>query len=142
MDEDIHKRIDELELKMKQFPEVECPTSDVFTPGLYARAILMKAGLLITSKIHKTEHPFFVLQGVAHVKINDGEWKKIETPYIGVTLPGTRRILYIESDCIWVTCHANPEDENVEQIEARIIESRENPLLTGIKIEKLCLGQQ
>ena len=47
-----------------------------------------------------------------------------------ITEPGTRRVLYIWEDTIWATVHSNPDDENLEQIEDRIIEKHINPLLT------------
>ena len=124
--QDITKSIDELESTLKDLPQVECPLKHIFTPKLYCREIFMPAGSLIVSKIHKTEHPFFVLKGVALVKINESEWERIEAPYSGITYPGTRRVLYIEEDCVWTTAHVlAKEGETLEEIEDRIIEKHE-----------------
>lgn len=125
---DIHQRLDSLELAMLQGGEaVDLPLVHRFTPGLYAREIFMPAGTLLTSKIHKTEHPYVVLSGRVSVYIPDKGVEHIEAPYVGVTEPLTRRVLYIHEDCRWVTFHPNPEDETVEEIEERIIERRELP---------------
>ncbi len=125
-----NERIDAVELALTEFEPVECPLTHVFTPGIYTRQIFMPAGSLITSKIHKTRHPFFVLQGKVSVYTEkDGEII-IEAPYSGITEPGTRRVLFIWEDCIWTTVHANPDNETVEQIEDRIIEKYDNPLLS------------
>jgi hypothetical protein len=124
------ERIDELESIMAENMDlVQCPLVHRFTEGLYVREIFMPAGTLITSKIHKTQHQYFVLKGKVSVWIDEGEEVFIEAPYIGVTQPGTRRVLYIWEDCVWATAHPNPDNENEEQIEERIIEKHDNPLL-------------
>lgn len=48
--------------------------------------------------------------------------KRISAPYQGVTPVGTKRMLYIHEDCVWVTVHTNPENiTDLEKIEERII---------------------
>jgi len=142
MENSIDDKIDELELAMQDYEPVNCPLTHTFTPGLYTRTIFMPAGTLITSLIHKTEHQFIISAGVALVKIKEGEWKRLAAPHIGITKSGTRRILYIEADCLWTTCHATeiqPDDETEESIlkavsliEERIIEVHENKLIGGV----------
>ena len=131
-------RIDKLEAAMlNNFDVVECPLKHTFTPGLYIREIFMPKDSVITSKIHKTEHPFIVSKGVVSVSIDAGEWQLIEAPYSGITKPGTRRILWVHEDTIWTTIHANPDNENENEIEERIIEKHENPLLNIKEKERL-----
>lgn len=138
-----HQRMDELEVAMlTNLPLVECPLKHTFVPGMYIREIFMPKGSLITSLIHKTEHPFFILKGSAKVKITQDEWQELSAPYSGITYPGTRRILYIEEDCIWVTVHrteVEPVDDSREAILAAVdlitdelIEKHENKLLGGV----------
>jgi len=133
----MNEKIDELEASMvENFPLVELPLIHRFTEGLYVREIFMPAGSLVTSKIHNTQHQYFVLKGAVSVWIDEGVETYIEAPYIGVTEPGTRRVLYIWEDCIWATSHPNPDNETVEQIEERILEKHDNPLLSDeIKIK-------
>ena len=38
--------------------------------------------------------------------------------------------MYILEECTWATSHPNPENEDVAQIEERIIEKHDNPLLS------------
>ena len=76
-----------------------------FCPGVYARSIYMKADTIVTSRIHKTKHFFAVLKGSCTVVNSHGERELIEAPYLGVTLPGTKRALLIHEDTIWVTFH-------------------------------------
>ena len=122
--------IDELELALlENFPIANCTTNHVFTDGMYVRETTMPSGSLITSKIHKTQHTYFVMKGKAIVWI-DGVEHLIEAPYIGITEPNTRRVLFILEECTWATSHPNPDNENLEQIEDRIIEKHDNPYLS------------
>jgi len=122
--------IDELELAMiENFELVDCPIVNRFTDGMYVRETTMPTGALITSKIHKTQHTYFVMKGKAIVWI-DGVEHLIEAPYIGITEPNTRRVLYILEECTWATSHPNPDNENLEELEERIIEKHDNPYLS------------
>ena len=105
------------------------PVRHLFTPGLYSREIFMPAGAVITSAIHKTEHPYVVSQGMCLVYMeNEGRWERITAPHRGVTKPMTRRLLIIIRDTVWTTFHPT-ENEKVEEIEDEILYHRKNPLL-------------
>ncbi len=126
----LNHSIDELEsVMLNNFPIIDCPVTNRFTDGMYVREIFMPAGAFITSKIHKTQHQYFILKGKAIVWI-DGIEQILEAPYIGVTEPETRRVLYILEDTIWATSHPNPDNETLEQLEERIIQKNDNPYLT------------
>mgnify|MGYP007100086479 CR=1 FL=1 len=126
------ERIDEAELWMANsgLALANCPVTHRFTPGLYIREIFMPAGSLIVSKIHLTEHPYMVMWGKVSVWTDDEGEVEIEAPFTGTTMAGTRRVLFCHTDVLWTTCHLNPDNENVEQIENRIIQKHDNPLLS------------
>ena len=142
-------RLDELEVAMLENCEpVHCLTTHMFTDGMYIREIFMPAGSLITSKVHKTEHPYIVSYGKVAVSIDSNDWDEITAPYTGITKPGTRRVLYIIEDCIWTTFHRvddmkseyndlnDDEKENiVKEIEEKILEPHVN-YLTGTDIKQ------
>lgn len=138
---DHHQMIDELEAKMQEYEPVDCKWQHVFVPGMYERTIFMPAGSLITSLVHKEKHRYNVSKGAAYVQINVGEWKMIEAPFRGTTEAGTRRVLYILSECEWTTYHCTnkvPDDESedailraVDEIFDDLYENRSNPLLGG-----------
>lgn len=97
------------------------PLKHTFTDGIYTREIYMPKGYLVVSKIHKYEHPYFIMKGEVSVITEEGV-KRISAPYQGVTPVGTKRMLYIHEDCVWVTVHTNPENiTDLEKIEERII---------------------
>ena len=121
--------IDELEAVMvDNFPLIDCPVRDYFSEGMYVREVTMPKGAFVTSKIHKTQHQFFVLKGKCIVWV-DGVEKIIKAPYIGTTEAGTRRVVLVLEKCVWATAHLNPDNETAEQIEERIIEKHDNPCL-------------
>lgn len=130
LDSPEHQQLDELERRMlaSGAPVIDLPLIHRFTPGLYMREIFMPAGTLLTSKIHMTEHPFVILTGRVSVRIIEtGVTEHFTAPHVGVTRPGTRRLLYIHEDCRWITFHPIGEDEfeNVPAIESRIIQRRQ-----------------
>lgn len=128
---------------------IDMPLHHKFIKGMYIRTIFMPAGTLLTSKIHKTNHPYRVLKGKASVWIDDDNCQTIEAPYKGITYPGTRRILYIHEDCIWRTFHKTNK-RTPEEVEEEIIEKNDNPYLPDFikdvfnlnKKEELCLMPQ
>jgi hypothetical protein len=122
--------VDELEVEMlKNLESIECPLVHRFTDGLYVREVSVPKNSLITSKIHKTQHQFFLLKGKLTIWSNEGNPITIEAPYIGVTEPNTRRVAYVWEDCIWATCHANPNNEDLEELEDILVEKHENPYI-------------
>lgn len=134
-----NERIDQLEKVMvDNFDEIDCPLKHIFLDGVYIREIFMAKNSLVTSKIHLTRHPFVVTEGVVSVWINGGKELLIEAPYEGITEPGTRRILYCHTDVRWTTLHLNPDNEDLESIEERIIEKHDNLLIN--KTEKTWHG--
>lgn len=125
--EEMHARIDELESTMLESGQlIAFDVQHYFTRGLYTRRIFMPAGMLATSKVHKTQHPYVVLSGSVSVFIPGEPVQHIQAPFMGVTEPGTRRVLYMHEDTVWITFHPNPDDEDdLEVIEQRLIERRE-----------------
>ncbi|CAB4136269.1 hypothetical protein UFOVP296_40 [uncultured Caudovirales phage] len=101
-----------------------CVTEHQFTPGLYMRKFSMPAGTILTSKIHDTEHPYVIMSGVVSVWTKEDGTRQFIGPYHGITYPGTRRILFAHTDCVWMTFHAT-EDTDPDVIESKIIRKKE-----------------
>lgn len=136
--EHVHERLDELERRILELPPVHMPVEHAFTPGLYRRTITMPPGTLLTSRIHRTEHPYAVMRGRAMVLVAGEEPVLLEAGHQGITKSMTRRALFIPPDagepCVWSTYHALSTDEErmrqngatdeelLAAIEARIIE--------------------
>lgn len=106
------------------------PVTHRFTPGLYIREIFMPAGAVLTSKIHMTEHPYTVSQGLCMVFGEGDGWREVKAPYTGITYPGTRRLLVVLRDTVWTTYHPTTKT-TVAEVEDEIILDYHNPLLAG-----------
>jgi len=105
------------------------PVKHSFADGCYIREIFNPANELLVTKIHKKEHPFFLMQGEMSILTEDGI-KHLKAPYNGITKPGTKRIIYTHSDCIFVTVHATDETD-VDKIEQQVIaKDFQDPLIT------------
>jgi hypothetical protein len=105
-------------LKGKEIEKL-CPLKHSYGDGCYIRQIFMPKGTLITSKIHKVTHPYFVMTGKASVATEDGI-EVIQAPFQGMTQAGTKRALYIHEDMIWITVHVTDETD-LDKIEEEII---------------------
>jgi len=96
-----------------------CPLKHTFVDGAYVREITMPKGLLLTTKIHKVCHPYFILKGEVSVLTEDGV-KRIKAPYSGITPAGTKRLIYIHEETVWTTVHVTNE-RDLKKIEAEVI---------------------
>lgn len=139
----IEEAVDALAVQMSDLPEmlIDCPLDHVFTPGLYTRTIYMPTGSLLVSRTHQTTHQFFIMRGSAWVFTEENGWELLEAGRHGVTIPGTRRLLYIVDDCVWSTAHSvdyvvgnenvdkETELDMVSRIEADILDGRDLKIL-------------
>lgn len=139
---DVNDFVDKVERKMHDVANtgearhVTMPVTHTYTPGLYVRKITMYKGTLITSKIHKTEHQWIMISGKCSV-FDTGEEVLLEGYNHGITKAGTRRILQIHEETIWMTVHANPDNESIEILEDKLIEKHYNPLLDKKEQKKI-----
>jgi len=107
-----------------------CKLTHRFTPGMYIREIFMPAGSVVTTKIHKSEHPFVVSQGLVAVYSGQDGPQVIQAPHCGITKPGTRRFLVVLEDTVWTTFHLNPNNlTDVGKLEMELCAHRNNLLL-------------
>ncbi|HTF28456.1 MAG TPA: hypothetical protein VK625_06395 [Flavitalea sp.] len=155
------KHIDRLEVAMADgYMLSDFALSHEFTPGIYTRTIFMEAGSLIVSEIHNTTHQFVILEGRVSVFTERDGIVELAAPHKGITPAGTRRVLYIHEDCLWMTVHrtdvapvSDTEEDirtAVAQVKDEIISKRKNPLLEEwidnifktIKPENQCPGLQ
>jgi hypothetical protein len=143
---DANTLIDELEVAMLKHEPVDCPLAHTFLPGMYIREIFMPKGkdgkeTWVTSQVHNTMHPYFIMKGKVAVYSENDKVQIIEAPFRGVTKPNTRRVIKILEDCIWATVHVTdivPKDDSEESIleAARLVGEKillpyENVLLNG-----------
>jgi len=79
-----------------------------FAGGMYVREIFIPAGLMLTGKIHKHEHPNFLMSGKVSVITEDGGAQLMEGPQSIISPSGCKRALYTHTPTWWITVHLNP----------------------------------
>ncbi len=121
--------LDRVEAEMVNIGVSEFETYHLFTPGLYVRTIHIPAGSYLTSKIHKTTHPFVLSQGIITIFTEQGGEEIFHAPYMGTTEIGNRRFARAETDCIFSTFHVT-EKTDLAEIEKDVVETRDNKLLS------------
>ena len=95
------------------------PVKHTFCKHQYVREIFNPAGEMLITKIHKVEHPFFLLKGEMSILSEEGEMR-ISAPYYGVTPVGTKRVILAHTDCTFVTVHPT-EKTDLKEIEDELI---------------------
>ena len=102
-------------------PQVDLPVKHHFAPGVYVREIFMPAGSRVIGKVHKTRHLNIVISGKITIWTVHGRMD-ITGPCTFESMGGVQKVLYMHTDCIYMTVHANPDDETRDDIiEERVI---------------------
>jgi len=115
----MRKKVNLLEGEMRKHEPVEIPVKHHFSQGVYAREITIPAGTLLTGKIHKFEQLNILSAGEISVLTEDGI-KRVSAPFTVVSPPGTKRIAYAHTECVWTTIHGTTETD-LEKIESHFI---------------------
>lgn len=123
-----------------------CPLKHSFADGIYVREIFIPKGTFVVGKIHKHAHPNFLLKGKVSVYTEQNKLEVLEAPLSMISAPGTKRVVYAHEDSVWVTVHANPEeDRDVETLENKAVvltyQEYDHFLLESNKENQPCLLQ-
>ncbi len=109
---DIRATIQQFEDAIAADPRrAELPRTDHFAPGIYARELFMPKGHIITSLIHNQDSFVFVLYGSAQVVSEQNMGEVITGPCMLRTVEGTKRILRILEDTLWVGVFATDKTD-------------------------------
>ena len=114
------------------------PVKHTFAGGCYIREIFNPGKLLLVTKIHKKEHPFFLMKGKMSILTEDGI-KTIQAPHNGVTPSGTKRVIFTHEDCVFITVHATDKTTPEEVEEDVIAKDFSDKEISLDDIEKLSL---
>jgi len=98
-------------LEISEYPQgdrPDCPLVHSFGGGMYVREIFIPAGMMLTGKIHKHEHPNFLMEGKVSMITEDGGAKIMEAPQSMLSPAGCKRALFTHTPTWWITVHLNP----------------------------------
>lgn len=115
----------------------ECPLKHSFVDGIYVREILIPKGTVLTGKIHRHEHPNFLMSGDVTVVTEGGGLERLKAPQAMISAPGTKRVVIANEDTIWITVHHNPQNlTDLGALEEMIIA----PSYEALEERLLCRG--
>ena len=98
-----------------------CPLKHSFSDGIYVREIFIPAGMFIVGKIHKHDHPNFLMSGTVDVVTESGS-ERIVGPCAMISSAGTKRALHAITDLVWITVHSNPTNtQDLNKLEQIVI---------------------
>lgn len=112
-----------LEKAMLDQPQIDCPVTHKFGPGIYMREIFIPAGTLIIGRYHKFEHMNVFLKGKMTFLKDDGEKIELTAPLTMMSNPGQKLALTHE-DCIWINVYATNETD-IAKIEEQFLRPSE-----------------
>jgi hypothetical protein len=123
----LRMQVDAIEAQMLALPQVELEHEDYFADHVYGRALRIPAGTVLTGRIHKFTNMNILAQGEMSVSTEHGV-VRMSAPQVVVSPPGTKRIAYAHTDCVWVTVHGTDEVD-VAKIEEHFTAANEQEYL-------------
>lgn len=112
---------------MLGMPQVSLPVRHFFSPGVYARELSIPAGHCLTGAVHKYEQLNILSQGTMQVLTEDGI-REVSAPFTVVSPPGTKRIAYTITDCVWTTILGTHETDVLKIEKEFVLKSKEEYL--------------
>lgn len=109
-EQELIKPILELENALLEMPQVDLPLCHDFCSGVYARTLIIPAGVCLTGAIHKDESFFVVRSGVLIITTDEGA-QQVGPGFMSVTRPHSKRAGLAVTDVVCTTFHANPTSE-------------------------------
>lgn len=117
---------------------VEAEMYHYFAGGVYEREMRIKAGTLLTGKIHLTEHLAKLVSGTLRIW-SESEQGIFTGPMTFVSHPGVKRLGYAETDVVFSTFHYVGEEMDLTTIENMLAVETEEQYLQHLE-EKKCLS--
>lgn len=125
---DFRNKITEAQNQLSKHPDAvfgdteTCPLEHYFTDGIYVRKITIPAGAVIVGKIHKHDHPNFLVSGTVIITTEFDTPMVLQGPQFIISKAGTKRALRAVTDLEWITIHSNPSNtQDLKKLEQKII---------------------
>jgi len=122
-----NEKIEQVEAKMLQLPQADCPVEHRFAPGLYIRQVTLPAGILAIGHEQLTEHFNVMLCGKVLMINKDGTREIIKAPQSFTGQPG-RKVGFILETTVWLNIYATDETD-IDKLEAQYLRKSETFLL-------------
>ena len=117
--------IEDVESKVIKEEQVVIEPKHSFSPGLYAREILVPKGCLIVGHKHKKDCLNILASGKMIVKTSmEDEGMEITGPHTFHTGPGVRKLLYAVEESVFINVLMT-DNTDLDKIEEELIEKSE-----------------
>jgi hypothetical protein len=126
---------DQIEAKLLELPQIDCPVLHHFGPGVYIREVRMPAGSLILGHRHKNAHTNILVSGRLKFLNEGGEVVELAAPAVIKSNPG-RKLAFILEDTIWQNVYAT-EERDIETLEVTLLDKSDAWLEHKDKVFKL-----
>lgn len=114
-----------------------------FANGLYAREAILEKGTIGVTAIHEEENISVMIKGKLGIVTEDKGAVILEGPAVFKTPSGTRRLIFVMEDAIFVTVHPNPQNSrDTAALIARITAKDFNELADAFEsVSSICGGE-
>lgn len=119
----------ELQDIMARLPQVDCPLKHHFSPGVYAREMLMISGTAVVGKRHAHAHLLIVASGDVTI-LNGSGRMRVCAPMVLNSPAGVKRAIFAHEDSTLITIHLTDETD-VDKIEDQVIIKESLPHICG-----------
>lgn len=123
--------IKELVATMHTLPQLDAPVKHYFSDGIYAREIIMPAGMLLVGKIHTTRHLNMLSKGSCTV-VTPTRTLDLTAPCTFESFEGEQKVIYAHSEVVWTTLHVTEETDLVKIEEQCITEEYDEQLVNKL----------
>lgn len=108
--ESMHKLEDQM---LAEWPVIfgDDTAKHYFCKDMYGRECLLPKGTLTVSRMHKKEFFLILLSGEVTITTPEGN-VHVKAPWMTMTVPGTKRVLYAHEDSIFIAFFPNPDNIN------------------------------
>ena len=121
------QKVARLEMSMRDAPQVDCPVSHFFAPGMAARKIEIPAGTVLVGAIHKVEHLIVVAKGALRIVTDEGT-RDVFAGDVITCKPGTKNAATALEDSAWVNLFPTDETDPDKLVEL-MTESKASDML-------------
>lgn len=131
----MRERVERLQERMLHRPQVDCPVTERFIPGLYAREIRIPAGTVLIGAVHRAESIVVLSAGRLLMVAEDG-LVEIAAPHTLVCKPGAKNAAFAIEDAVWTNFFPTTETDPRKLVEL-LTYSTADELLGGSKNPQL-----
>ena len=112
----LRERVEHLQESMLQHPQVECPVTERFIPGLYAREIRIPAGTTLVGAVHRAESIVVLSAGRLRL-VTEGGAVEISAPHTMTCKPGAKNAAFAIEDAVWTNFFPTTETDPRKLVE-------------------------